>query len=409
MNANINSNTNSNSVFTPVRAVLCRAAATLRAEPCASANSVSRPCVPLLLRSFLLLSLALIAGCGGGPSPSGTSATKGIGRMQVTVIWPPYQSSAPTDSGKAASRQAGTHSSRYIAPNATRIQITVTDNFPTMGHIQTHGLTRQDTSYTFTGLPAGDLPVFVQEYDDNASLTEPVAVSSGSDTIHIVDATVVILPPIAPGTTVDHVAVSGPNTLAVGASGVVTASARDNRPNGGNIVPVPVGAITFMSSDSANAPVDANGNVTASKAESVTITATIAIPGAAIPTPTATKTIQVNISSVQVSPPAVTLAVLSTPNYNNQQTFTATVPGDNGTVTGVTWSILDSHGMLTNAGGTLSSTTAPSTVYTAPNSGIAGSNVSGVYYVRATSNQNPSIHSDAQVTVLSGNAQVNVN
>jgi hypothetical protein len=185
-----------------------------------------------------VLSALFLAGCGGGAVP-GVSDTRATGRATFTVKWPPP-------------------STRLIPAAANSIVVALTQGTTTLA---TQTLARPATgstaSATFNSLPTGTLAVTATAYPNadgtgtaQATATTSIVIQANQNTPF----------GLTMASTIDHLQVSPTSlSISVGQVAPITVTAIDAA---GNVVLISSQKLTWLSSNTAVATVDANGNVT---------------------------------------------------------------------------------------------------------------------------------------------------
>ncbi len=301
--------------------------------------------------AWVLLAVTAI-GCGGG----GASAFTPQGKLGIRVVWPPSQNTSGI-------------TPKVIPTASNSINVVVTQH----GHqVATALIVRPDDSVNLVTLPIGSVTVTATAYPNADGTGVAQAVAQTTATINDGLTTNISL---TLGSTITHVVVApAPCSMVPGDVSAFTATPKDVDEN---VVLVAPGNITWDSSDTAVATVDASGNVTAVDLGTSTIRATeldSAVAG--------TSSLTVHIGVV-ITPASFTLGVLDT------KQLTATVTGAHSDNT-VTWTVEAGGGSVSNTG-----------LYTAPAS-------AGDYTVTATSNEDGAQFGTAIMHVRSGGGNITI-
>lgn len=306
-----------------------------------------------------LIALVIAVGCGGGGGGGGNGGGNGGGGNQtgtgsVDIAWPAQSRDTNAPSTALSAR---------IALLNTQTQATVTSRVVN----RLADPAAFNATYTLDAVPVGSYTLQITFFAGNDATGATVATASKAVTIN---AGANDLGDVAVTGTVDSITVPAGQTVAVGSTVQLTATALDS---GSNTIAIPDGSITWtIVTGNSNANLNAAGEISGLNAGDVTVQASIDNGDTEVTAQQTVTVTAVGPSGIVVTPnPATALA-------SGTRTFVAD--------TAVNWSVQggDANGTI-SAGG----------VYTAPAT-------PGTYTITATSQANPAVTEDVQVFV--GNA-----
>jgi hypothetical protein len=204
-------------------------------------------------RIYMVLVVAvhvvLLAGCGGGSTPTGTTQAGATGRAVLTVTWPTRSRLVPAASNsiRVVVKQGSVPVEQRLLPR------------PAGGGM---------TTASFDALPVGALNIGATAYPGadgsgvaQATVTAPLAIQAGQTTSFA----------LTMASTIDHLELTANSQLYVGDTVQPLIVAKDSA---GAVVLLSAGKLQWQSTDTAVATVDSSGLVTGPKAGTASISVT---------------------------------------------------------------------------------------------------------------------------------------